>query len=367
MYRTLSTLSSLLIFGLTFAGCSKPATTPSTEVRPVRTETIALTRGGTDSLFSGEIRARQESHLGFKVSGKVIDRLVQPGDQVVAGQALLRLDPQDAALSEESALAQTEAALIKLRQSDIDLQRYAQLHQEGFISKAALDQYRLAQDTAASQLRSARAQQRLSANQRHYTVLSADRAGVVTAIDVEVGQVVSAGQQVLTLAAEGEREVLISIPEARVDELRRADTLTVTAWAYPQRSYEGRLRELAPDSDKATRTYAARVTLVQPDPQLLLGMTASVRVRIAGDTPSAHVPLSALHHHAGKAQVWIVAPQTFTVSARPVRVGSPEQGRVRIIEGLRAGEVVVTAGVHLLQPGLKVRPVSSTLLPERGS
>ena len=180
------------------AGCGKSEVPQHEDIRPVRTITASRTAGTVSANYSGEIRARYESKLGFKVSGKVIDRLVEVGSRVVPGQALLRLDPQDAVHSVTSAEAQTDAARVKLAQSRIDLERGERLVRDNIISQSAFDQTRLAYDTALSQLRSAEAQQQLSLNQRAYTVLTADRAGVVTAIDVEVGHVVAVGQAVLT-------------------------------------------------------------------------------------------------------------------------------------------------------------------------
>ena len=269
------------------------------DIRPVRTITASRSAGTDSATYSGEIRARYESKLGFKVSGKVNARLVEVGSHVKPGQALLRLDPQDAVLSEASAEAQTEAARVKLAQSRIDLERGERLLADHIISKSAFDQYKLAHETAALQLRSAQAQQQLTLNQRTYNVLTADRAGVVTALDVEVGQVVSAGQPVITVAADGNREVLVSVPESRVEELRNAKTMTVTTWANPQRPYAAALRELAPDTDKATRTYAARITIREPDAAIRLGMTASVQIPNIEGGSALRVPLSAIYDNPG--------------------------------------------------------------------
>lgn len=356
--KTMVLIATLCSY-LYLAGCGGKETQPQEEIRPVRATTVSRTQSAIGANYSGEIRARYESKLGFKVSGKVVQRLVEVGSHVTPGQPLLRLDPQDAALSATSAAAQTEAARIKMMQSQIDLERYDQLFRERFISKAALDQYKLAYETAASQLRSAQAQQQLSRNQHVYTVLTADRAGVVTAIDVEAGHVVSAGQPVLAIAADGEREVAVSVPESRVEELRNAKRMTVTTWANPNKPYVAALRELAPDTDKATRTYAARVTIHEPDAAIRLGMTATVLIPNIEGGAAIRVPLSAVYDKGGQPLVWIVDSKASTVSARPVKLAAAHKSGVLVAEGLADGEVVVTAGVHMLHDGQKVRVAQS--------
>jgi membrane fusion protein, multidrug efflux system len=340
---------------LALAGCSKDKVVQHEDIRPVRTVTASRTAGSVSATYSGEIRARYESKLGFKVAGKVNARLVEVGSHVKAGQALLRLDPQDAVLSEASAEAQTESARVKLSQSRIDLERGERLLADHIISKSAFDQYKLTYDTAVSQLRSTQAQQQLMLNQRAYNVLTADRAGVVTAIDAEIGHVVSAGQPVITVAADGEREVLVSVPESRVEELRNAKKMTATTWAHPQRPYAAALRELAPDTDKATRTYAARITVRDPDAAIRLGMTASVQIPNIEGGSAIRVPLSAIHDKTGQPLVWIVDTKTSTVHTRPVKLSAAHKNSVLVAEGVNEGDVVVTAGVHMLHDGQKVK------------
>jgi membrane fusion protein, multidrug efflux system len=362
MNLSIRTIGPVALLSMCLTGCSMDKTEPAPDLRPVRTLTVVRSEATIGASYSGEIRARYESRLGFKVSGKIAERLVEVGSHVVPGQALLRLDAQDAALSAAAAEAQAEAARIKLAQSRIDLQRGERLFGEHFISKAALDQYQLSHDTAVSQLRSAEAQLRLTLNQRAYTTLRADRAGVVTAIDVEAGQVVSAGQTVLTLAAEGEREVLVSVPESRVEELRNAISMSVIIWANPQRPYDASLRELAPDTDKATRTYAARIAIRDPDAAILLGMTASVHIQGTQAGAVIRVPLSAVFEKAGQLLVWVVDGQASSVATRPVRIAAAHKDSVLVAEGLDEGEVVVTAGVHMLHAGQSVKVLPPELV-----
>lgn len=348
--------------GLTLGGCAKDKAVHHEEVRPVRTVTASRSVGSVSATYSGEIRARYESRLGFKIAGKVNARLVEVGSHVRAGQALMRLDPQDAVLSEASAEAQTEAARVKLAQSRIDLERGERLLADHIISKSAFDQYKLAYDTAASQLRSTQAQQQITLNQRSYNVLTADRAGVVTAIDAEVGHVVSPGQVVVSVAADGEREVVVSVPESRVAELRNAKQMTVATWADPKRQYAAVLRELAPDTDKATRTYAARITVRNPDAAIRLGMTASVQIPDIEGASAIRLPLSAIYDKSGEPLVWVVDTKAATVSTRPVKLAAAQKHTVLVAEGVSDGDVVVTAGVHMLHAGQKVKVVQPAIV-----
>ena len=351
------------LFGTAFcvlAGCNSHQQPPQDETRPVRVLAVSQSSEATNATYSGEIRARYETNLAFKVSGKVTERLVDVGSHVARGQALMRLDPQDAVLSATAAAAQTEAARIRLAQSRADLERYERLFSEQFVSEATLDQYKLTYETAKSLLQSAQAQEQMSENQRRYTVLTADRAGVVTAIDIEVGHVISAGQSVLTVAADGEREVLVSIPESRVEDFHGAQDVSVSTWADPQHVYAAALRELAPDTDKETRTYAARISILRPDDAIRLGMTASVHVSHAASATAVHVPLSALLYQRDRASVWVVDPEALTVAPRQITLAATQKDNVVVADGLHDGDVIVTAGVHMLHAGQKVKP----LLPE---
>jgi RND family efflux transporter MFP subunit len=305
--------------------------------------------------YSGEIQARHESKLGFQVGGKITARLVELGAHVKRGQLLMRLDPSQETLHVVSAVAEVEAARSKVAQDRIDLQRTEQLLARQFASQAEVDQQRLALQQSESRLKSALAQQQIQVNQRGYTELLADRDGVVTALQAEAGQVVGAGQQVITLAADGEREVVVSIPESRVDELRRATGLKVSVWARPGQSWAGSLRELAPDTDSVTRTYSARISVKNPDAALRLGMTASVFAADVDGARAIRLPLTAIHNLGGRSRVWVIDPRSGSVAAREVELGSAEADSVLVTAGLQGGERIVTAGVHMLHEGQKVK------------
>ncbi|WP_374538765.1 efflux RND transporter periplasmic adaptor subunit [Chitinimonas taiwanensis] len=328
------------------AACGKTAQ-PYEEIRPVRTVVVKPESIATGASYSGEVRARRESQLGFRLSGQILARYVELGDAVKAGQPLLKLDARDVALQQAAAKSQFEKARM-------DYERARQLRQQGFVSQANVDQAKVAFDAAQAQFK-------LSSNQDAYTVLKAERAGVITALNAEVGQVVAAGAPLIKLAEDGEREVLVSVPESRVNELRAADGLQVSLWANPDKRYQAKLREIAPDTDPITRTYAARISVLDADEALRLGMTATVRLpEVAGEGGFA-LPLTAIYDRDGQPKVWVVNPQTKRVSARPLQLLGVRNDVVLVAQGLKAGEIVVTAGAHLLHANQAVRLATSQL------
>ncbi len=344
------------------AGCQRAAPVPHDELRPVRTQVVGAQAGSVGAVYSGEVQARHEARLGFQTSGRVVARLVELGSVVRRGQVLMRLDPAQETLHLSAAAADVDAARHRVAQNRIDVQRTEQLLARQFASQAELDQQRLALAEAESQLRGALAQQQIKANQRGYTELLADRDGVVSALNAEVGQVVSPGQPVLTVAGDGEREVRISIPESRVDELRRAKALRVALWAQPGRHWTGTLRELAPDTDSVTRTYSARVAIRDADESLRLGMTATVSVQDVEGPRTIRLPLTAVLHQGPQPQVWVLDARSGQVTPRAVVLGAVQNEQVIVSQGLAEGETVVTAGVHMLVPGQKVKTVAASEL-----
>lgn len=359
-----ATIATLLGLGL-LGGCHAPPAPVYEEVRPVQATVAGASEGTVGATYAGVVHARHESRLGFQTSGRIVARLVEVGATVRRGQPLMRLDPAQETLHLVAAGADVEAARARVAQNRTDLERTEQLLARRFASQAEVDQQRLVLDQAEAQLKTALAQQQIRRNQRGYTELLADRDGVVSAIDAEAGQVVAAGQQVVRLAADGEREVVVSVPESRLDELRAARALQVSVWARPGRLYRGALRELAPDTDSVTRTYAARIAVVDADAALQLGMTASVRVPDVEGPQAIRLPLTAIVHRSDRAEVWVVDPQSARVAAREVRLGSAQGDQVRITAGLSGGETVVTAGVHALHAGQRVRlPSPAALVKE---
>jgi RND family efflux transporter MFP subunit len=339
--------------------CGPKEAAPREEIRPVRSTVVGATNGTVGANYSGVIQARYESRLGFQTSGRIVARLVEVGSQVKRGQPLARLDPAQEVLHVVAATADVDAAKSRVAQNRIDLQRAEQLLARNFASQAEVDQQRLALAQSESQLQSALAQQQIKVNQRGYTTLLADRDGVVTAISAEAGQVVGAGQAIVTVAADGEREVVVSIPESRVDELRQARRLQISVWAQPGKTYPGVLRELAPDTDSVTRTYSARISVKNADGALRLGMTASVIALDVEGSRSVRLPLTAIYDKDGQPQVWIVDAATAQVAKRAVKLGAAQNDHVLVVNGLAGGETVITAGVHMLHVGQKVKVVQT--------
>lgn len=350
---------ALVIAAIFAAGCNAHSEVAREDVRPVRTIAVGATAGSVGATYPGEVRARHETKLGFKIGGRIAQRMVEVGAHVQPGQVLMRLDPEQEVLRNVSAGAHLDGARSRYEQARVDLQRTQELFARKFASQAELDHSRLAFSEAEAQLSNARAQKDIASNNRAYTELRADRAGVVTAINAEAGQVVASGQPVLVVAGDGEREVVVSIPESRIGELRDARRMTISLWAYPGKTYLGKLRELSPDTDEVTRTYAARITIQAPGPEVRLGMTASVFTPDVEGTRAIRLPLSAIVDTDGKPRVWVVDGTTSRVSARAVQLGAAEKDSVLIAGGVSAGDIVVTAGVNQLNAGQKVKVAGS--------
>lgn len=298
---------------------------------------IGADRTAREHLYSGDVRARIESTPGFRVGGKMIERLVDVGAQVKPGQPLARLDPTDLRLA--YAQAEANAAL-----AADELKRAEGLRRQNFISQAALE----AKQTAAT---AARAQADLAKNQMAYATLVADTAGVITAVLAEPGQVLAAGQPVFRIARNGEREVAIAIPEAQLSGLKIGAAARVELWAG--KTYRGKLRELAPAADPASRTYAARVTIVDADADVALGRSATVR--FDDMVREEHlVPLAAILQQGERPAVWVIGADG-TVSLRPIEVGRYTDRGAIVTAGLDAGETIVAAGAFKLSAGEKVR------------
>jgi len=346
---------TVLILLLTACGRDTPHAPPE-DIRPVRAEQVGVRTAQLGMRYAGEVRARYETDLAFRVAGRVNTRKVEVGTLVKAGQVIATLDQNDYALAARAARAQLTAAEADARLARQDLQRFTELRAQNFISQAELDRRRTTAEAAEAQVRQLRADAARQDNQQAYTRLTAPHAGVVTAISFEAGQVVAAGQPMAKLARTGELEVRIDVPENALDALRAAQNLRIRLWSAPDREYAGRLRELSPVADAASRTYSARVSVVHPDAAVKLGMTATVEVG-SESAPNLSVAQTALFRINGKPQVWVVDRQTQKVAARSVQVGELNGDRAAIVSGLAAGEWVVTAGVHKIAPGQRVRLV----------
>lgn len=350
-----------LVAVLLLAACAKE-TVATEDVRPVRTLTVSPRSTSGVAEFAGEVRPRIETRAGFQVGGRMTRRLVEVGQPVRQGQTLATVDPQDYRLAAEASAAARTSAQVDRDQQRADYKRFEDLQAKGFISQAELDRRRASLDAAEARYAQTVANARVTGNQAAYAVLRAPHDAVVTAIDAEVGQVVSAGQSVIRLAQTAEKEVVIGIPEQQLALLRGASDISVRLWAGGA-PIRGTLRELSPVADAATRTFPARISLVDPPPTVALGMTATVAFAIPLAQPVIAVPLQALLVEGGATHAWRYDPASNTVQRTRVTVGNVAGNEIVVAEGLRAGDMVVTAGAHQLKEGQKVKLLSDAGSP----
>ena len=349
--RALAALAALLIL----AGCEvNTAPAPKSE-RPVQVQRVSFQNPDSAREFVGVVRPRYETDLAFRVAGKIVTRIVNVGDRVAIGDVVARLDPEDLRLQVQSAEAELAAATSSLTQAAADLERYSKLKTNGWASVADFDRKKAASDEAQGRLDRARRALDLARNQLTYAELKADADGVITATLAEPGQVVAIGQAVARLAHRGEKEAVVALPETWLAEARKSKAI-VRLWADRERSFEARLRELSPQADAATRTYAARFTIENADEAVAFGMTATVTLTQAVDAQITKLPLSAILNRGAGPAVYVV-DTAGTLILRPVTVASFAEDAVLVTRGVADGEKVVTLGVQKLEPGLKVRSV----------
>jgi RND family efflux transporter MFP subunit len=348
-------LTAVLALAATLAACARGESESRTEpVRPVRVLTVGETAGPRGAEFAGELRPRHEVRLSFRVGGKIVERLVEVGSVVRAGQPVARLDAADLALAAASARAQAASARTERNLAEADFKRYRELRERNFISQAEFDRRASTLEAAQARLEAAEAAARQTANQAAYAVLVADGAGVITAVEAEAGQVVAAGQTVARLARRGEIEAAFAVPEAQRALVEQAAEITVTLNALPGRQWQAKLRELSPAADPVTRTYTVRATLKDAGDEVDLGMSARIAVRANGVAPKIEVPVSALVSRSDQPQVFLV-DKDGNVRPQAVKTAGISNERVAIESGLKTGDVVVAAGAALLRAGQRVR------------
>ena len=351
--RPLAALAAVLLL----AACSAETAPAPRAERPVQVQSVAYQAEDAARDFVGVVRARYETDLGFRVAGKMVARLVNVGDRVHAGDVVARLDPEDLRLQVESAQAELAAATTNLTQISADFERYETLKARGFASVADFDRKTAAKGEAESRLARAKRSLDLARNQLDYSELKAGADGVITSTLAEPGQVVALGQPVVKLAHRGEKEAVVALPENWLAKASEA-AASVTLWSGNGHHYAARLRELSPQADQATRTYAARFTILHSDDSVALGMTATVTLKPVGEAMVAKLPLSAVLSLGSGASVYVVnAGGELTL--RPVTVASFNEDDALITGGVSAGEKVVTLGVQKLEPGLKVRSIEA--------
>ena len=317
--------------------------------------------------FAGEIHARQESALAFRVGGNLQRRLVDAGDEVRRGQVLAELDPGDQALQANAARAQLAAAEADLARIRGDLARYKKLVDQQLVSRSSYDAQLAAYKAAEGQANAARAQAAVAGNQADYTRLRAPRDGVVATRQAEAGQVVAAGQTIFTMAGDGGREVAIHFPESRIRDFQTGQPAMIELWSAPGQQLQGRIREIAAAADPQTRTYAARVALEgDADASVELGQSARVFILDARSGRGLRVPLAAVQGGTdGASSLWVVDDKG-QVRQRAVTLGAFGEESVPVLSGLQADEWVVAGGGHLLREGENVRAVDRRNRPVAG-
>ncbi|NBX55500.1 MAG: efflux RND transporter periplasmic adaptor subunit [Betaproteobacteria bacterium] len=340
------------LFGL--SAC-KPPDARQEPVRAVKLLQVQTSDVAAGLEFAGEVRARVESRLGFRVAGKLIARHVELGQRVKVGQLLAELDPRDYELATDAARAQVRSAQTQLELAQADFKRYKELKDQSFISGAELERRESTLKAAQAQYDQAQAQLRSQGNQVGYTRLLADHAGVVTAIESEVGQVLLAGTPVIRLAQEGANDVVIALPEDKLGLLKVGQNVAVKPW-NGGREDTARVRDVAASADPVTRTFTVKLGLPKGD-GLALGSTVQVvlpRTDAWSRQPSIQLPTAALRQDGGKTAVWVLDPASMTVRSQTIEIGTADGNQVVVASGLQAGQEVVVAGVHVLSPGQKV-------------
>ncbi|WP_442512454.1 efflux RND transporter periplasmic adaptor subunit [Novilysobacter longmucuonensis] len=361
----------LVLIALSLAACAGDDAAGSA-ARPVLVVQPTTDRTSGSS-FAGDVRAREESPLSFRVGGNLVERRVDVGDRVAAGDLLAVLEAGDFQAQARASRAQLEAAEAELARARADQARFAQLAEEQLVSRSRIDAQDAAAAAAQGRVDAARANLRVARNQTGYTQLRAPADGVIAARSAEAGQVVAAGQTVFTLAADGAREVAFAVPEGAIGRIASGQAVQVELWAQDGRRWPGQVREVAPAADPASRTYAARATVDAPAGALQLGQSA--RVLLEGDVGAAlGVPLAALQRQIDGqgATVFVVDQETSTLRLQAVEVGPYREDRVPVTGGLSADAWVVAAGGHLLREGQKVsavdrdnRPLKPTTITAR--
>jgi len=344
-----SLISLALLLGATsqLAACSHGARVAEAP-KPVIAERLALTDTTPRDEYSGDVHARFESALGFRVSGKIVGRYVNLGERVHQGQLLAKLDAADAGLNKDAAEAALTGAKSSYDTAQRELARYAELVKTGAVSRSAYEHEQDLYANAQANYQQAQRQYDLRNNQLAYTELKADHDGVITAVDAEAGQVVAEGQTVMSLAWSDGREVYIDVPENRIAEFSGAKDIGVTLWGAEGHGYQGYVREKSASADPATRTFLVKIAIRDPGPEVKLGMTAGVTVADAVDPEEIVIPLSALYHKDAATAVWVVDAKTSQLALKPVQVSRYTDDGVVIGSGLAPGDTVVLKGVNEL-------------------
>ena len=344
---------AVVLIATSMAGCDKPAA-PVPETRPVRAVVIERRAEGETVSLTGQVRAKDQASLAFRLDGRMIERRVNVGDMVTAGQVIARLDPLNQENSLRSAQANLAATEALLTQARLTFARQQELLRNGWTPRARFDDAQQNLLNLQAQVDAAQAQVRIAQDQLSYTVLHANATGAVTGVGAEPGEVARAGQTIVQLAREGGRDAVFDVPEQLIRTGPRDPLVEITLTDDPKVKATGRVREVAPQADSATRTFQVKVGIIDPPESMRLGSTVVGRIKLAAPA-GVEIPASALTQADGRPAVWVVDRQTGTVSLRNVDIARHDPASIVISRGLETDEVVVTAGAQTLRPGQKVR------------
>jgi membrane fusion protein, multidrug efflux system len=352
--KNMKKIITIVSLGILLVACDKPPE-PLAPPRPALVMLVGKSSANENMVLVGEVKSRFEANLGFRIGGKIIERKVDVGSYVKKGQVIARLDSTDTNLSAQAASADVRAAEASYALASAELERQRILFNKKFISQSALDIRMAELKTSAARLSQVRAGAAVSSNQSRYTALVADRDGVVTKINAEPGQVVESGAMIVQIVDTRQIEVLVAVPESRMTKVKTGNLVTIKLWADREKTYTGKVREVAPAANSATRAFDVRVAFSDADEAVKLGMTAGVRfAQNAAD--EIVIPAAALTQMNGKDSVWVI-DKNAVASPREVTAGQFTENGVVITNGLQAGEMIAIAGVHTLIKGQQVKPV----------
>jgi RND family efflux transporter MFP subunit len=338
------------------SSCQRTEEPVAPEIRPVRAMTVAKGAGSGTFTLTGTVQAQSEVNQSFRIDGRLLERLVSVGDAVRPGQLIARLDPQNEESGLLSARAQLTGAQARLVEAQNNFTRMRDLVVENAVSRASFDQAEAGLKTAQAQVESAQSQVTLATNRLGYTRLMSSVAGVVTVQGAEPGEVVGAGRMIVQVAREGGRDAVLDVPARVKDAVTANPDIVVSLTADPKVTAKGVVREVAPRADPVTGTFRVRFRLIDPPVAMRLGTTVTGRINLpAAATAAIEIPPSAVTRADRQASVWVVDPKTGTVASRAIEIRASDPNRVEVSYGLVPGDVVVTAGVHALRSGQKVR------------
>ncbi|QOW19861.1 efflux RND transporter periplasmic adaptor subunit [Lysobacter ciconiae] len=362
--RSASLLGNLTAALLVLLVAACTGSDPEPQEKPPVLVVLPGAGAATEMSLTGEIRAREESPLSFRIGGNMLERRVEVGDHVSEGDVLATLDPDDQQAQASAARAKLAALEADLKRARADQARYAQLVKDQLISRSNMDAQTAAAEAAQGQVNAARAELRMASNQAGYSKLVSPADGVIASRQAEAGQVVAAGQPVFTLAADGAREIVFAVAENAKEEVQPGKAVQVEVWSQPGKRWPGTVREVSPSADPASRTFAARATVDAPEGALQLGQSARVIIPTnAAGGATFSVPLTALQRQGDGVAVFVVDRASSTLKLQPVSIGAYGNDSVPVLDGLAKDDWVVAAGGHLLREGQEVAPVDRDNLP----